>query len=162
MARFDAGGRFVPLAEHDTTRWDAAAIEQAEALLRAASARGRPGPFQLEAAIQSAHCSRRHGQPIPWSMIAAFYEALLRHWPSVGAAVGAAVAAVECGRAAEALARLDGLQDAGVADYAPYWAARAHALAAQGEAGAARDAWRRAAGLTAPGAARDFLLARAG
>ena len=161
-ARFDAAGRFVPLAEHDTTRWDIAAIEQAEALLRAASSHGKPGPFQLEAAIQSAHCTRRHGGATPWPMIAACYDALLRHWPSVGAAVGAAVAVVECGRAADALDRLDALDGADVADYAPYWAARAHALGRLGDDHAARGAWQRAAGLTAPGAAREFLLMRAG
>lgn len=159
-AAFDAGGAFVPLADQDLRRWDAAGIDAAEALLRRASALGRPGPFQLEAAIQSAHCERRHGTPTPWPMIAVMYEALVTHWPSVGASVGAAVAEVECGRAAASLARLDALPPAQVADYAPFWAARGHALAASGTPGAA-DAWRRAAGLVAPGPLRAHLLMRA-
>ena len=58
-ARRDAEGRYVPLSEQAVERWDQPAIEEAEALLRAASTLGAPGRFQLEAAVQSAHAARR-------------------------------------------------------------------------------------------------------
>ena len=54
-ARRDAAGDYVPLAEQDTALWDAALIDEAEALLRRASRMGVIGRYQLEAAVQSAH-----------------------------------------------------------------------------------------------------------
>jgi RNA polymerase sigma-70 factor (ECF subfamily) len=47
-----------------------------------------------------------------------------------------------------------------VRDYQPAWALRAHLLARAGRAAAARDAYARAAGMTADAAVRGFLLAR--
>ncbi|MFX8051678.1 DUF6596 domain-containing protein, partial [Acinetobacter baumannii] len=41
-ARRDAAGAYGPLSEQDPARWDGAAIDEAEALLRAAAAHGRP------------------------------------------------------------------------------------------------------------------------
>ena len=54
-ARRDAAGDYVPLGWQDPARWDAAMIDEAEALLRRASTLGAIGRFQLEAALQSAH-----------------------------------------------------------------------------------------------------------
>ena len=66
-----------PLDEQDTALWDRSLIAEGEALLRRAHALGAPlGRFQLEAAIQSAHCDRartgtarsRHHRPaLPWA-----------------------------------------------------------------------------------------------
>jgi RNA polymerase sigma-70 factor (ECF subfamily) len=62
-ARRNSLGEFVPLAEQDTTLWDADLIREAETLLRRASALGALGRYQLEAALQSAHVYRcRTGQ----------------------------------------------------------------------------------------------------
>src|SRR5262249_39415284 len=57
-ARRDAGGRYVPLDQQDVARWSRAMIDEAEDVLTAAASAGRPGRFQLEAAIQSAHARR--------------------------------------------------------------------------------------------------------
>ena len=62
-ARRAEGGGFIPLDEQDTRRWDATLIARGEALLRRAHAFGRPGRFQYEAAIQSAHCARATTRP---------------------------------------------------------------------------------------------------
>ena len=58
-ARRDTRDEFVPLYAQDSARWDAALIDEAEALLRCASRLGAPGRFQLEAAVQSAHAGLR-------------------------------------------------------------------------------------------------------
>ncbi len=118
----------------------------------------RPGPFQLEAAIQSAHCERVRSGATPWPMIAMLYGALRQHWPSNGASVAAAVARTECGDAALALAQLEALPAAAVADYAPHRAARAHALQARGRRVDSSEAYRRAAGLAGSAPVRAFLL----
>ena len=75
-ARRDGQGRYVPLSEQAVERWDEPAIEEAERLLRAASALGAPGRFQLEAAVQSVHAARRLTGTTDWEAIAVLYDAL--------------------------------------------------------------------------------------
>lgn len=57
-ARRDADGAYVPLARQDVSRWSRALIDDAERSLTLASRAGKPGSFQLEAAIQSVHAHR--------------------------------------------------------------------------------------------------------
>ena len=75
-ARRDAAGDFVPLDEQDVSRWDAATIDEAEALLLRASGMGSIGRFQLEAAVQSAHAVRRRTGRADWQAILELYDAL--------------------------------------------------------------------------------------
>ncbi len=58
-ARRGPDGGFVPLAEQDTAGWLLDMIAQGNRVLAGAAAWGAPDPYQLEAAIQSAHCQRR-------------------------------------------------------------------------------------------------------
>jgi RNA polymerase sigma-70 factor (ECF subfamily) len=159
-ARFDAVGNFVPLALQQTGDWNVPLIDSAELRLKRAARYQSPGPMQLEAAIQSAHCSRRTTGTTPWDMIAAMYAALCRQWPSVGAHVGAAVAEAECGRIQHAAHLLDMLDPADVANYPPFWAARGHILALQGQVDEAARAFVRAAGLTESTPVRAYLMHR--
>ena len=78
-ARRDAQGEYVPLAEQDPARWDAALIDEAEALLARASALPGTGRYQLEAAVQSAHVVRRRTGRSDWAAIERIYDALLAH-----------------------------------------------------------------------------------
>jgi RNA polymerase sigma-70 factor, ECF subfamily len=161
-ARRDAQGGYVPLTQQDTRRWDASLIDEAEALLRSACALGRPGRYQLEAAIQSAHGVRRSGGPPDWIAIAQLYEALHQLTGSPVAALNRAVAlAPTQGPAAalQALAPLAG--DARLADYQPYWAARADLLAQTGALQEAADSYERAIGLERDPAVRRFLQRKA-
>lgn len=155
-AQFDAAGRFVPLHRQDPAAWDADLGQQAEQALWTAARLRQPGPFQLEAAIQSAHAQRRATGHTPWAGIAQLYALLVAHHPSLGARVGQAVAQAEAGDPAAALATLDALPASAVQAYAPYWVARAHALQRAGAPGwqAARQ---RAIGLTEDPRLRDFL-----
>ncbi|MCW2686261.1 MAG: putative polymerase sigma factor containing a repeat domain, partial [Mycobacterium sp.] len=86
------GRSFVSLDQQDTGLWDPTLIARGEALLARAHGLARPGRYQYEAAIQSAHCSRR-GQALDWDALRTLHRALLRVAPSLGAAV--ALAAVE-------------------------------------------------------------------
>ena len=58
QARRDRDGRYVPLSEQDPKLWSLPLIEEAERYLAEAFKYGRPGRFQLEAAIQSVHADR--------------------------------------------------------------------------------------------------------
>ena len=157
-ARRGADGEFVPLAAQEPARWNAALIDEAEELLLRASRMGRHGPFQLEAAVQSAHAARRHRGSTDWAAIVQLYDALFAMTGSVVVAINRAVALAEVHGVKRALAALDALQDdARLAQYQPYWAARAALLARSGNSAAAADAYQRAIGLESDPAVRAFL-----
>ena len=140
-ARRNAQGDYVPLAEQDPAQWDARLIAEAEALLFRAGAMDAIGRFQLEAAVQSAHVVRRHAGRSDWSAILRLYDALWALTGSPVVAVNRAVALAEIEGAAAGIAALDALQsDDRLAQYQPYWAARAGLLAAAGNAAAADEA----------------------
>ena len=84
-ARRADDGCIVPLEEQDTDRWDRTMIDRGEALLTRAYAHHRPGRFQYEAAIQSAHCSRAARGPVDAETLRTLHRALVRTAPSLGA-----------------------------------------------------------------------------
>jgi RNA polymerase sigma-70 factor (ECF subfamily) len=160
-ARRDANGDYVPLAEQDTSAWDALMIDEAEALLRRASTMSTIGRYQLEAAVQSAHVVRRLSGAADWAAIKKLYDALHALTGSPVIAVNRAVAIGETQGPAAGLAQLDALaDDARLADYQPYWAARAGLLARTGNTVGAASAYERAIGLESDPAVRRFLQAR--
>ena len=162
-ARRDMHGCYVPLAEQDPALWDAAMILQAEALLHRAGAMGAPGRSQLEAAIQSAHVVRRRSGRADWAAIERLYEALAALTGSPVVEINRAIAMAETRGAAAALAVLDALAgDPRLAQYQPFWAARAGLLARAGQTDAAACAYERAIGLESDPAVRDFLQQRRG
>ena len=157
-AQFDAVDRFVPLALQDPDLWDRALMTEAETRLWKASRMRQAGAFQLEAAIQSAHCQRAFTGQTPWQAIAQLYGWLVAHHPSVGARIGHAVACGEAGDAANGLGILDQVAPEAVASHAPYWVARAHLLQLDGRDGDADAARERAIGLTEDPRVRAFLI----
>jgi predicted RNA polymerase sigma factor len=160
-ARRNAQGEYVPLAAQDITLWDTAMIDEAEALLRQAGKFGRIGRYQLEAALQSAHVERRRSGRTDWTPEVQLYDALhaLTHSPVV--ALNRALAIAECEGPQAAFAIIDALsEDKRLADYQPYWAARADLLARMGESEQACHAYEMAIGLARDAAVRSFLQAR--
>lgn len=158
-ARRDDKGRYVPLDAQDIARWSPALIDEAERHLAAAAERQRPGRFQLEAAIQSAHARRAATGRTDWESIALLYEGLLRCAPTIGAQVGYAAALGEVRGAQEGLAALDAIPPELVRTYQSYWALRAHLLKRLGRAAEAGQAYARAIGLSEDKAVREFLAA---
>jgi len=74
------------LDEQDTSLWDRELIAEGEALLRRAHALGEPlGRFQLEAAIQSAHCDRARTGTVDRAAIVKLYRGLVAIAPTIGA-----------------------------------------------------------------------------
>ena len=148
------------LEAQDTGRWDSALIAQAEQALWLASERRTPGPYQLEASIQSVHADRARTGATDWEAVHRLYRILARAHPSTGARVGLAASLGRVGQPAEGIAILDALDGDRVRLHQPFWAVRAHLLAATGATGAAREAYQRAAGLADDEAVRRWLLAR--
>jgi RNA polymerase sigma-70 factor (ECF subfamily) len=160
-ARRDEAGRWIALHEQDPARWDAQRIDEAEALLHAASRHRRPGPFQLEAAIQLAHASRRQTGTVPWGDIRALYEGLVALHPTVGARIGHALAVAWAESDPGAgLERLETLDPKRRAAHQGWWAARAHLLERAGARDEALAAYERALALTRSAPLRATLEAR--
>ena len=163
-ARRSPAGDYVPLDQQDPAQWDAAMIDEAEVLLTAASRLDSAGRYQLEAAVQSAHAVRRRGARADWAAVAPLYAALEALTGSPVVRINHAVALAHTRGAAAGLAALDALAGSPhatrLADYQPYWAARAELHARCGDTAAAAPAYERAIGLERDPAVRRFLQQR--
>ena len=160
-ARRSAGGEYVPLALQDQTLWDVRMIVEAEALIRRAAGLGSFGRYQLEAALQSAHVYRCRTGHNNWAEIAQLYDALFTVAPSPVVAINRALAIAETHDGGSGLAALpDCGADPRLAEYQPYWAARAELLARTGAVDDARHAYDVAIGLERDSAVRLFLQRR--
>jgi RNA polymerase sigma-70 factor, ECF subfamily len=152
-ARRDREGRFVPLDEQDAALWDVALVSRGERLLRRAHGFRRPGRFQYEAAIQSAHCSR----PTDVEALRRLYRALAKVAPSLGAAVALAAVEGQIDGPDAGLRALDAIDNPAVERFQPAWSTRAHLLAEAGRKGAAAHAYRTAIELTTDPGVADYL-----
>ena len=160
-ARRGSDGEYVPLAEQDPSSWDSEMIDEAEALLGRAGALGVIGRYQLEAALQSAHVHRRRTGQANWAAVVQLYDALSALTGSPVVAINRAIAFAELEGAEAGLDALQELAaDPRLAEYQPYWAARAELLARTGARDEARRAYEFAIGLERDPAVRRFLQGR--
>lgn len=158
VARCD-GGRLVPLAEQDRTRWNRAAIARAEALLEEALPRGRVGPFQLQAAVAAVHADAPRVEDTDWAQILALYRMLQTIAPGPAVDLAAAVALGEVHGPRAGLDAMGPLALARPHDHRVV-AAQAHLLDRLGDPGAAAS-YDRAASLTDSIPERAYLRHRA-
>ncbi|SCF08849.1 RNA polymerase, sigma subunit, ECF family [Micromonospora viridifaciens] len=112
-ARTGPDGVLVPLGEQDRGRWDAALIAEGQALVRRCLRRDRPGPYQIQAAINAVHSDAPTAADTDWAQIVALYDQLLAHAPGPVVALHRAVALAELAGPAVALAQVDTLDLAG-------------------------------------------------
>jgi predicted RNA polymerase sigma factor len=155
-----AAGEFVPLEEQDPARWDRELIARGERYLARAQALGRVGRFQLEAAIQSAHCARGESGVTDWNALRTLYAALVSIAPTLGARVALAATIGRLEGPEAGLASLDAIDDAGLARFQPAWATRAHLLDRVGRSAEAKQAYAKAISLTTEAGVRRYLTAR--
>jgi RNA polymerase sigma-70 factor (ECF subfamily) len=122
---------------------------------------GSIGRYQLEAALQSAHVMRKRTGTDNWADIVALYDALLAISGSPVVAINRALAVAETEGAQAALRALNEVAaDGRVAEYQPYWAARAQLLAKAGSWEEARKGYEMAIGLERDPSVRRFLQER--
>lgn len=157
-ARRDEAGKFIPLLEQDIHRWNKTMIFRANKILWHAATLKKTGHFQLEAAIQSAHCQRLFSGSIPQAAIVQLYQQLYQQYPTVGAQVAYAVVLMESGDIQQAHLLLQRVPSAIQKHYQPWWVAQANLLTIQGEIEAAKLAYQTAIGLSIQPAIRDFLV----
>jgi predicted RNA polymerase sigma factor len=160
-ARRTPQGEYVPLAQQNRELWDFAMIDRAESLLLLASKSGSVGRYQLEAAIQSAHVERCRAGRENWDAVLRLYDALLALTRSPVVAVNRALAVGELHGPRAGLEALPQVaSDRRLAEYQPYWAARAELLRRAGDAEDARQALEIAIGLAGDPAVRRYLEQR--
>jgi len=147
-------GSLVVLAEQDRGRWERAAIEEGQAIVRRCLRRDQPGPYQLQAAINAVHADAARFDETDWSQILALYDQLLALAPTPVVSLNRAIAIGEVQGPAAALELVDELDLEG---YYPFHATRADLLQRLGRPSEATAAYERAAALAPTDAERDFL-----
>jgi RNA polymerase sigma factor (sigma-70 family) len=158
-ARFARDGSLVLLPDQDRSRWDQAAIEGAVELLRRSERMGRPGSYQLQAAILGVHATSPAWLATSWSTIVSLYDALYRIEPTPVVALNRALAIAERDGPADALAAIEPLAPR-LDGYHLFHAARAELLRRLDRPAEARAADTRALELTANPAERRLLEMR--
>jgi RNA polymerase sigma-70 factor (ECF subfamily) len=161
--RTDAAGDLITLADQDRARWDRALIDEGVAVLDDALARGRPGPYQLQAAIAACHATAGRAEDTDWARIVRLYELVGRLTPSPVVELNRAVAVAMADGPAAGLALADALADGGhLAGYHLLPATRADFLRRLGRLREAGCAYREALELAPTDAERRYLTKRIG
>ncbi|MEV0405495.1 RNA polymerase sigma factor [Actinoallomurus sp. NPDC050550] len=156
-ARTGPDGSLVPLAEQDRNRWDRELIAEGQALVRRCLRRDRPGPYQIQAAINAVHSDAPDAAATDWRQILELYDLHLALAPSPVVALNRAVAVAEVEGPGPALALVDGLD---LDRHHLYHAIRADLLGRLGRTGEAALAYEAAIARTENTAERDFLRHR--
>ncbi|MFI6405599.1 RNA polymerase sigma factor [Streptomyces sp. NPDC050548] len=159
--RVDAAGELVTLEDQDRTAWDRAEIDEGAALLETALRRGRPGPYQIQAAIAACHTTAPTAADTDWADIAGLYGELERFVPSAVVRLNRAVAVGMAEHPDAGLELVAELERSGeLADYHLLPATRADLLRRSGRTTEAAEAYGRALELVENAAERRFLEKR--
>jgi RNA polymerase sigma-70 factor (ECF subfamily) len=159
-ARVAADGSLVRLAEQDRGLWDRGLIAEGQAIVRACVQRGRPGPYQIQAAISAVHSAAPSFDGTDWHAILTLYDQLYAVTPTPVVALNRAVALAEVRGPAAGLAAVNDLLSSGLDSYYLLHAARADLLRRLGRSTEAAAAYAAARSLTANPVEQAFLDAR--
>ncbi|PFG44135.1 RNA polymerase sigma-70 factor (ECF subfamily) [Isoptericola jiangsuensis] len=142
-ARTGPDGAALVLAEQDRSRWRDDETAEGLAVLDAALAAGRPGPYQVQAAVAALHARAADVGSTDWVEVLALYDVLAAMTGSPVVGLNRAVALAEVHGAEAALAALDDLAGApALAGYHLLPAVRAELLTRLGRPAEAADALR--------------------
>ncbi|HEY0001492.1 MAG TPA: DUF6596 domain-containing protein, partial [Actinoplanes sp.] len=159
--RVDAEGRLVRLEEQDRSRWDRAAVAEANDLIVAGLRGGRPGRYVLQAAIAAVYAQAPAFEQTDWPQIVALYDELLAVWPSPVVALNRTVAVARVHGPGRALAEIEELaKDERLARYQYLPAIKADLLRQLGRTAEMSAAYRRALELTVNEVEREFMTRR--
>lgn len=156
-SRAGPGGRLVPLAEQDRSRWDTRLIAEGVDILQAALARDRLGEYQAQAAIAALHADASSPPETDWTQIVEWYDELLRLTGSPVVRLNRAVAVGEADGARAGLAALAGVSP----DLPRYTAVTAYLRERTGDLAAAADLYAEAARTASSVPERDHLTREA-
>jgi RNA polymerase sigma factor (sigma-70 family) len=158
-ARFHRNGGLILLAHQDRERWDHPAIAEAVALIERAAKLGRPGPYQVQAAIVACHAEAATWEATDWPQILTLYDLLLALSPTPVVALNRAVALRRVAGPQAALDEIEPLAPK-LDGYHLFHAVRGELLVELGRRDQARAAEIRALALTANRAEQSLLRQR--
>jgi RNA polymerase sigma-70 factor, ECF subfamily len=156
-ARVAADGSLVRLAEQDRRLWDEVLTAEGQAMVRACVQRDRPGPYQIQAAINAVHSVAPDIDSTDWRAILTLYEQLYALTPTPIVALNRAVALAEVRGPAAGLAAVDDLSSSGLDSYYLLHSARADLLRRLGRSTEAAAAYATARSLTSNPVEQAFL-----
>ncbi|MCU1380215.1 MAG: polymerase subunit sigma-24 [Acidimicrobiales bacterium] len=160
-ARTDDLGRLVLLDDQDRSRWDAWLVDEGEVLVERALRMGRPGPYQIHAAIAACHSGAAVAEATDWRQIALLYAELVRHEPTPVVEANRAVAVAMSEGPAAGLVILDAVgHDPQLERWPQLHVARAELLRRLGRTSEAVAAFRAALALEPPAPERDSIVRR--
>ncbi|WP_345627351.1 RNA polymerase sigma factor [Rugosimonospora acidiphila] len=161
VARTDDVGRLVLLEDQDRTRWNKNMIREGERLLEQALRSGRPGPYQLHAAIAACHSTAPRAEDTDWRQIVLLYGELLRYEPNPVVEANRAIAVAMSDNPSTGLEILDRLRGhPQLRDWPHLHIARADLLRRLARAPEAIDAYRTALRLPLTAAEQTFVTER--
>jgi RNA polymerase sigma-70 factor (ECF subfamily) len=159
--RIDEAGDLLTLEEQDRSRWEADLIDEGGQILEAALRRGRPGPYQVQAAIAACHATASDAAATDWVEIAALYGELARMVPSPVVELNRAVAVAMADGPDAGLTLVDAIEATGaLSGYHLLPATRADLLRRLGRRTEAAAAYRDALELATSDAERRYLARR--
>jgi RNA polymerase sigma-70 factor (ECF subfamily) len=156
-ARVGPHGDLVLLTEQDRSLWDRGLITEGHALVRQCLRRGRPGPYQIQAAINAVHTDAPTAADTDWGQIVALYDQLMVLAPTPVVALHRAVAIAEVSGPAAGLALVEQLD---LPRYGTFHAVRADLLRRLGRPAEAARAYEEAIAWTGNASERAFLARR--
>ena len=107
--RSTKSGDLVLLADQDRARWDHSLVAEGQSLVRQCLRRGRPGPYQIQAAINAVHSDAPTTADTDWGQVVALYDQLMAVTPTPVVALNRAVAIAELSGPAAALDLVESL-----------------------------------------------------
>jgi RNA polymerase sigma-70 factor (ECF subfamily) len=156
-ARSGPHGELVLLADQDRSLWDRGLITEGQELVRECLRRNRPGPYQIQAAINAVHSDATSTATTDWAQIVTLYDQLMAVAPSPVVALHRAVAVAEVSGPGAGLALIDGLE---LLRHRFFHAVRADLLRRLGRRAEAAAAYDAAMALAGNEADRAFLRQR--
>ncbi len=157
-ARVDSAGDLVTLEDQDRSRWDRREIDEGTGILEAALRRGRPGPYQVQAAIAACHVTAAEAAATDWAEVAGLYRRLAQLVPSPVIELNRAVAVAMADGPAAGLELVAAIEASGaLGDYYLLPATRADLLRRLGRREEAAVSYAAARDLAATDAERRYL-----
>ncbi|HET6319083.1 MAG TPA: RNA polymerase sigma factor [Chloroflexota bacterium] len=153
-SRANTSGDLVRLADQDRTLWDRGLIAEGQAIVRRCLRLNRPGPYQIQAAIQTVHSDAPTAAATDWCQILQLYDQLMAIAPSPVVALNRAVAVSEV---YGPLAALEAIAELPLDRYYLFHAIRADLLRRLGHTTEAVAAYDAAIERTDNTAEREFL-----
>jgi RNA polymerase sigma-70 factor (ECF subfamily) len=155
--RTTSDGDLVLLPDQDRQQWNRSLIAEGHAIVRLCLATNRPGPYQVQAAIQAVHTDAATANDTDWRQILALYDQLLVFGASPIVELNRAVAVAEVEGADRALTIVEGIS---LDEYSVYHAVRADLLRRVGRDPEADEAYELAIARTDNAVEREFLEGR--